>query len=73
MKYIKRHLLMMKEMIDDMLAKLEDRSFWRESSLPSRIREAEAIESMGKTLVKLVKSRDIVILGSNNDRKKQHY
>ena len=59
MKYVKRQLELIKELCDDMLDSLNKRSAWKELYLPKRIQEAKAIESAAKTLVELVKRREM--------------
>ena len=57
MYYVRKQLLMIKEMVDKMLNKTEpnNRSFWKTSSIPQRVKEAEAIEKSAEALVALVK------------------
>jgi len=57
LKYVKRQLLLIKELCDEMLQTLESSSSWGDIYLPRRIQEAKAIESAARSLVELVKRR----------------
>ena len=62
MKFVKRQLLLLKDLIDDMLKKVDDRSFWKDSAKPERVKEAKAIQKASEALVELVKRAEIEAL-----------
>jgi len=55
MKYVKRQLELIRDLVDDMLKNLQHRSMWKASALPNRVQEAKAIQKAAEALVEMVK------------------
>ena len=55
MKYVKRQLELIRDLVDDMLENLQHRSMWKTSALPNRVQEAKAIQKAAEALVEMVK------------------
>jgi len=52
---LKAQIEIIRNLLDELEWKLEHSSFWKKSSKPDRIKEAEAIVEASKALVALVK------------------
>ena len=55
MKYVKRQLEIIRDLVDDMLRKTEERSWWQTTAIPDRVKEAKAIQKSAEALVEIVK------------------
>jgi len=55
MKYVRKQLLLIEELVEDMLDKTRDRSFWSTLAIRRRVKEAEAIKKSAEALVALVR------------------
>jgi len=55
MKYVKRQLELIRDLVDEMLEKTEDRSWWQAMAIPNRVKEARAIQKSAEALVEIVK------------------
>ena len=55
MKYVKRQLEIIRDMVDDLLSKCSDRSFWKKRTLPNRVQEAKAIQKATEALIEIVR------------------
>lgn len=55
MRYVRRQLEIIKDLVNEMIEKTEDRSFWKTSTIPNRVKEAKAIQKSAEALVEMVK------------------
>jgi len=55
MKYVRRQLEIIRDLVDDMLRKTEERSWWQTMAIPDRVKEAKAIQKASEALVEMVK------------------
>jgi len=55
MKYVKRQIEIISDLLNDLLSKCSDRSFWKKRTLPNRVQEAKAIQKATEALVEMVK------------------
>lgn len=55
MKYVKRQLELIRDLVDEMLRKTDERSWWSAVAIPDRIKEARAIQKSAEALVEMVR------------------
>ena len=55
MKYVKRQLELIRDLVDEMLKKTEGRSWWQSMAIPDRVKEAKAIQKSAEALVEMVR------------------
>ena len=55
MRYVRRQLEMIRDLVDEMIEKTEDRSLWKKTAIPNRVREAKAIQKSAEALVEMVR------------------
>ena len=54
MKKVQKQIEFIRELLDDLYSR-KDRSSWKSSAIPGRVREAQAIADSAKALVSVVK------------------
>jgi len=72
MKYVKKQIEFIRELLDRFENTLYDRSHWRTGTINARkrrIQEAQAILKACETLVELTKSAEVEILSKDGGRK----
>jgi len=55
MKYVKRQAELIHDLLNDLLAKTNDMSYWTEMAIYDRVDEAKAIAKAAQALVELVR------------------
>ena len=55
MRYVKRQLELIRDLVDEMLKKTGERSWWRPMAIPDRVKEAKAIQKSAEALVEMVR------------------